>query len=66
MPTTDLEENKIVLDLLRQQKRNLEKIQLEQEKIKIFKQTAERTKNEKEEIEQNEMENRAADFRKAE
>ena len=48
----DLEENKIVLDLLRQQKRNLEKIQLEQEKIKIFKQTAERTKNEKEEIEQ--------------
>lgn len=48
----DLEENKIILDLLRQQKRNLEKTQLEQEKIKIFEQTAERTKNEKEEIEQ--------------
>jgi len=46
----DLEESKIVLELLRKQKEKLEKIQLEKEKLKIFKDNLEKEEEEKKEI----------------
>lgn len=47
---TDIQENKNVLDLLRQQKINLEKTQLENEKIKIFEQALEKEEESQEKI----------------
>ena len=48
----DLAENKEILNLLRQQKINLEKTQLENEKIKIFEQALQKDEKEKQRIEQ--------------
>lgn len=48
----DLEENKEILNLLRQQKINLEKTQLENEKTKIFEQALQKDEKEKQRIEQ--------------
>lgn len=48
----DLEDNKIILDLLRRQKMNLEKTQLEYEKLKIFKELLEEDNTRKERLEE--------------
>lgn len=47
---TDIQENRTILDLLRQQKINLEKTQLEKEKIKIFEQALEKEEENQEKI----------------
>lgn len=47
---TDIQENITILNLLRQQKVNLEKTQLEKEKIKIFEQALEKEQENKEKI----------------
>ncbi len=46
----DLEESKIILELLRKQKEKLEKAQLEKEKLKIFQDNLEKEEEEKKEI----------------
>jgi len=46
----DLEESKIILELLRKQKEKLEKTQLEKEKLKIFQANLEKEEEEKREI----------------
>lgn len=46
----DIQENRNILDLLRQQKINLEKTQLEKEKIKIFEQALEKEEESQEKI----------------
>ena len=49
---TDLEDNRIVLDLLRRQKVNLEKSEIEEEKLKIFKKNLAQNKEEQDLLEE--------------
>ena len=49
---TDLEDNRIVLDLLRRQKVNLEKSEIEEEKLKIFKKNLAQNKDEQDLLEE--------------
>ena len=49
---TDLEDNRIVLDLLRRQKVNLEKREIEEEKLKIFKKNLAQNKEEQDLLEE--------------
>ena len=49
---TDLEDNRIVLDLLRRQKVNLEKREIEEEKLKIFKKNLAQNKDEQDLLEE--------------